>query len=179
MSIRVDPIPAEDKTFVRLLVCHDCRSIDQVPDYSGPAEHDYYLKYRCDQHNTNGHPHRGILIKVEDRDAVIDATIDEVEEAVRQHMPGTGEGLGQVMYDLRDNYMAEAMSCWKQHNRTTNCDEYRSDRKRLWIDTKAERKEEGLSTNKRDRPNIWLCDHCPVHSEVTKRKRKAAGQYDS
>ena len=179
MSVRVDPIEGPAKVYVRLLICHECRSVDQIPDYSGPVEYDHYLEYRARQHETNGRRHKGILVKVEDSREIINATIDELEEAVRQHTPGAGEGFGQALYDLRDNFQAEAMLCWKRHNRRENCEDYRHDNKRLWIDTKAERKEEGLSVRRDDRPNVWLCDHCPVHSVVTQRQRKAAGQYDS
>lgn len=174
----VEPIESAPKTFVRLLVCHDCRSVDKVPDYDGPPEYDHYLEYRVQQHRTNGHPHKGILVKAEDKPDIINATVDEIEEAVRKQQPGAGEGLGEKLYDLRQDFGAEALKCWREHSRTRNCDDYRSDKKRLWLDTKAERKEEGMSLALRDRPNIWLCDHCPVHSLVEQRQRKAKGLYD-
>lgn len=162
--------------YARLLFCHTCKSVDQLPDYSGPAEHDYYLKHRAGQHQfPDGTPHRGLLGRVENKPEYINAAIDEMENTVNA---GEGAGLGQVYYDLRDNYQAEAMTCWKRHGRTENCDEYRSDRMRLWIDTKAERRAEGLSVSREDRPSIWLCDHCPVHSVVSQRKNKAKGLYD-
>lgn len=178
MSVSVEPIVGPEKKYVRLLVCHECRSVDQVPDYSGPSQYDHYLEYRASQHETNGRRHKGILVKVEDNHEVINATIDEIEDAVRQSMPGAGQGLGQVMYDLRDNFQAEAMLCWKRHNRRENCEDYRADKMRLWLDTKAERKEEGLSVRRDDRPNVWLCDHCPVQSIVSQRQRAAKGLYD-
>jgi hypothetical protein len=162
-------------SYVRLLFCHTCRSVDSLPDYSGPAEYDHYLNYRTQQHQSEGHPHRGLMCRVQDDIDVINATIDELEETVKAALPGTGPGLGQVMYDLRDNFQAEAMQCWKRHGRTTDCDEYRSDAKRLWLDTKADRRAENMPTNKDDRPNVWLCDHCPMHSIVEQKKNKAKG----
>ena len=162
--------------FIRLLFCHTCRSVDQLPDYEGPAEYDYYLNYRVAQHQyAVGRPHRGLLGRVEDDPKFINAAIDELESTVNR---GQGSGLGQHLYDLRDNFGAEAMQCWKRHSRTQDCDDYRTDPKRLWIDTKAERKAEGMSTNRNERPNIWLCDHCPVHSIVQQKQRKAAGLYN-
>lgn len=163
-------------TFVRLLFCHTCKSVDQLPDYSGPADHDYYLQHRVAQHRTpSGQPHRGVLSRCKDDAEVIRAAVEEMEHTVS---PGGGVGLGQAMYDLRDNYNEQAMACWKKHNRTQNCDDYKSDKMRLWIDTKAERKDLGWSTNREDRPNIWLCDHCPYKSLVQQRKNKAEGLYD-
>lgn len=161
---------------VRLLFCHTCHSVDELPDYEGPAEYDHYLAHRVSQHQfESGQPHRGVLGRVKDDPEYIEAAIAEMENTVS---PGSGEGLGRVMYDLRDNYQAEAMQCWKRHGRTQNCDEYRADSKRLWADTKAERRAEHLSLNKNERPNIWLCDHCPVHSLVQQRQRKAKGLYN-
>lgn len=148
-------------------------SVDQIPDFSGPVEYDHLLKYRVDQHQfAEGYPHRGLLARCEDKKEVIRAAMDEMANTVE---PGKGSGLGQQMYDLRDNYQVEAMQCWKRHSRTTDCADYRSDPKRLWIDTRAERKAEGLSVNRDERPNIWLCDHCPVHSLVQQKKNIAAG----
>ena len=163
--------------FVRLLFCHTCQSVDEIPDFDGPAQYDHLLEFRTRQHAfADGRPHRGILGRAENKRSAISAAIDQMANMV---VPGSGTGLGQQMYDLRDNYRAEAMQCWKAHNRTSDCDEYRSDPKRLWIDTRAERKAEGLTTNRDERPNVWLCDHCPVHSVVQQRQRKAAGLYDT
>jgi len=148
-------------------------SCDQVPDFSGPADYDYLLQFRVDQHQfVDGTPHRGLLARCEDKPTVIQAAMDQMAATVR---PGQGTGLGQQLYDLRDNYQAEAMGCWKRHGRTSDCADYRSEPKRLWIDTRAERKAEGLSVKRDERPNIWLCDHCPVHSLVMQKKRIAAG----
>ena len=156
---------------VRLLFCHTCRSVDEVPDYQGPVEHDYYLQHKVSQHQfESGNPHRGVLGRVENTPESINAAIDEMETMVQ---PGTGVGMGQVMYDLRDNYREEAFRCWKSHNRTKDCGDYMSDRMRLWADTKADRKSEGLSTNREERPNIWLCEHCPVHSLVEQARNEA------
>lgn len=162
--------------FVRLLFCHTCRTVEEVPDYQGPAEYDYYLKHRTDPHQfESGKPHRGLLGRVENEPKYIEAAIAEMENTVA---PGSGDGLGQQLYDLKDNYKIEAMGCWKAHSRTTDCADYRSDAKRLWFDNKADRKAEGLSVKRDDRPSIWLCDHCPVHSLVQQRQRKSAGLYD-
>lgn len=161
---------------IRLVFCHTCHSVQEIPDYEGDIDHDYYLRLVTDAHQfADGRPHRGLMAKCEDDPAKINAAIDELENTVN---PGQGVGLGQQLYDLKDNYKIEAMQCWKRHNRTRDCDDYRSDAKRLWLDDRAERRAEGMTLNKEERPNIWLCDHCVVHSLVQQRQRDAAGLYD-
>jgi hypothetical protein len=162
-----------DSGAVRLLFCHDCRSVDQVPDFDGPPEYDHYLEYRVQQHRfPNGEPHRGILGRCDNNETAIQAAIDQMASNVTA---GEGVGLGQPMYDLRDNYKTEAMQCWKKHNRTADCGDYRSDGKRLYADTKADRRAEHMPTSLNERPNAWLCDFCVVHSLVQQKQRKAKG----
>lgn len=162
-----------DSGAVRLLFCHDCRSVDKVPDFDGPPEYDHYLEYRVQQHRfPDGTPHRGIMGRCDDNDTAVEAAITQMANQVN---PGEGEGLGSNLYDLRDDYKAGAMECWKQHNRTSNCGDYRSDRKRLYADTKADRRAEHMPLNKEERPNAWLCDFCVVHSLVQQKQRKARG----
>ena len=160
---------------VRLVFCHTCSSVNQIPDYKGPPEYDHYLRYITDQHQTEGHPHRGAMARCKDTPDMINAAIDEMENNVNEVRAGAGAGLGQAMYDLRDNNNVEAMQCWKRHSRTRDCADYRSEPKRLWIDTKADRRDAGMSTRREDRPNIWLCDHCPVHSIIQQKQNQAAG----
>lgn len=163
----------DNAEYVRLLFCHTCKSCDEVPDFTGPPQHDFYLEYRVRQHRfSDGRPHHGLLGRVENTRASISAAIDHMSDTVT---PGAGSGLGQPLYDLRDNYKTEAMQCWKQHNRTSDCGDYRSDKMRLWADTKADRKAEGLATNRNERPNAWVCDFCVVHSLVQQKQRQAKG----
>jgi hypothetical protein len=156
--------------------CHTCRTVEEVPDYQGPHQYDHYLEHRRAPHQfESGSPHRGVLARVENKPEYIDAAIKEMENAVA---PGSGSGLGAPLYELRETYKEGAFECWKRHNRTLDCGDYRSDKMRLFADTRVERKAEGMSTNKDDRANIWLCDHCPVHSHVVQLQRKQAGMYD-
>jgi hypothetical protein len=158
---------------VRLLFCHECKSCDEIPDYTGPPQNDYYLEHRVQQHQfADGRPHHGVLGRVKNSKSEISAAMDHMAEAVR---PGAGSGLGEPLYDLRDNYKTEAMQCWKAHNRTRDCGDYRSDKMRLWADTKAARKAEHMPTNRAERPNAWVCDFCPVHSVVQQKQRQARG----
>ena len=163
----------DEAAYVRLLFCHTCQSVDEVPDFSGPPEYDFYLEYRVQQHQfPDGRPHRGVLGRAKNTPSEITAAMDHMAEMTQ---PGSGSGLGEPLYDLRDNYKTEAMKCWKQHNRTSDCGDYRSDKMRLWADTRADRKAEGLATNRNERPNAWVCDFCVVHSIVQQKQRQAKG----
>jgi hypothetical protein len=68
------------------------------------------------------------------------------------------------------------MKCWRfAHGRTSNCDDYMSDKMKILADSRAERKDLGLDP--KTRASIKLCQFCPYHSVVMQRKRKAAGLY--
>jgi len=166
---------------VRILICHTDGAVMELPDYAGPPEHDDTLNYRISQHRFgDGTAHVGNLAKVKKSDwekkTYRDAILDEVAKATRP--PGEGAGFGQTFYDVKANFQQDALDCWKKFNRPTDpsyCD-YRKDNKRLYPDTKGDRKELGLDP--KDRPNTFLCDFCPVQSIVMQKQRKAAGQYD-
>lgn len=163
----------EDK--VRILVCHTDGAVYELPWYSGPPEHDDTLNYRLAGHEN----HIGNLFTVRASDwnkqSYRDAIIKEI--ATKVGAPGSGAGMGSEFYDLKSNFQQDAITCWKGFNRTTDpghCD-YRKDNKRLYPDTKADRKEAGMP---KERPNTFLCDFCPVHSLVQQQQRKKAGLYD-
>jgi hypothetical protein len=161
---------------IRLLICTHCGSVQEMPDYDGPWNHDEWLTRLIKDHQGPNHPptqqtvHIG-RVDTEDwndpakRKGVLDKLPEEVG------MPGSGEGLGQTYYDTKSTFTEDAFNCWaREHNRTINCGDYKSDRKRLLPDTKGERRELGLSI--KDRPNTFLCDFCPYHSIVMQRARK-------
>lgn len=165
---------------IRLLICQTCGTIEELPDYDGPPEHDEWLKRFSGVHKTDGgEAHIGNLFKVATSDWSNQKYRDEIrnEIAKRASLPGKGAGLGTSFYDLKSTFLEDAMSCWRGFRRPTDpghCD-YRKDNKRLLPDTKAERKDLGLSP--KDRPNTFLCDFCPVQSIVAQKKREEAGLY--
>jgi len=160
---------------IRVLVCHTDGAVYELPDYEGPADRDDTLNYRLAGHEN----HIGNLFRY-DADKWVksnyrEAILDEIAKQVR---PGEGTGLGQTFYDLKSNFQQDAIDCWKSYGKTTNpghC-EYMQDSKRLYPDTKGDRKDLGLDPN--DRPNTFLCQFCPVHSLVMQKKRKQAGLYN-
>jgi hypothetical protein len=171
---------------LRLLLCKTCGSIEPLPWYEGPAEYDDTLIYRTSQHKfasgdahempvINGTP-AGIATVAES--TWEDATLQrKVIEQINAAVNGGDTGLGSRMYNLRSTFKDDALACWKKHNRTTNCGDYRSDRMRLVPDTRGERKELGLEVKASRRPSTSLCVFCPYHSVVMQRARKEQGFY--
>jgi len=167
-------VPADK---LRLLICHDCESIEELPPYEGPTGNDDTLNYRVGQHRfPNGEEHIGVLATVP---AANWEKPDQRHEIIRRiteaKKPGDSEGLGSPYYNVKATFQEDAMTCWKKHNRTQNCDEWRGDHKRLYPDTLSDRKEAGITTR---RPNTWLCDFCPVTSIYSQRRNEARGDYD-
>jgi hypothetical protein len=172
---------------VRLLICHDCHTVDVLPWYDGPPEYDDTLTYRLADHqgpmeriNGRYEPawyHRGVIATVNEKSWEDPGKqIQIIDELSKAHAGGE-VGLGSAVYHARSNFKEDAMACWRAHNRTTNCGDYKSDAKRLVPDTRGDRKELGLETKSRSRPGTYLCVFCPYHSVVMSRARKEQGFY--
>lgn len=163
---------------VRLLICAACKSIEELPFYEGPQEHDDTGNYKISFHRFGSgayHPYTvGDVVEKEWKDPQIRAAI---LRKITEQVAGIGEtGLGAEFYDVKSNFQQDAMACWKRHGKRTNCEDYKTDRMRLLPDTRAERKAEGIDP--RTRPNTFLCQFCPVNSVVVTRQREARGDYD-
>jgi hypothetical protein len=153
---------------VRLLICRDCKTIEPLPDYSGDVEHDYLLDYLVKQHRTNEVEHIGMLARVASSDWNNPAAQAEISKRLVKDFGGE-TGLGSDFYNTRDTLREDAMSCWGQHLRTPDCNDYKSDAKRLTPGTAQARKEAGMPAF-RTKDDRYLCEFCPVHSMVeTKR----------
>jgi hypothetical protein len=164
-----------DDTKVRLLICGVCKSIEELPWFEGPQEYDDTGNFRLGQHrfaSGNLHPFTvGDVLKREwDNPTIQRAIVTGITEQVEGLKEG---GLGDEFYDVRSTFFEDAMACWKRHNRTTNCTDYKTDRMRLLPDTRAERKELGLEV--KNRPSTHLCDFCPYKSVVQKKYVKDKG----
>lgn len=150
---------------IRLLACQQCCTIEELPDFEGPAEHDHLLNNLVERHQTNGVKHIGGLFKIP-ADKWADSNVQrDVGKQIADKMSGGETGLGSSFYDLKNTFQADAMQCWKQHQRNPACSDYRSDSKRLTPGTKAERKAAGLPEY-RSNKDVYLCDFCPVQSLV-------------
>jgi hypothetical protein len=161
---------------VRLLICADCKSIEELPAYDGPQEHDDTGNYRMAQHRYGSdgpyHPTTvGDVAKKDwDKPTVREAIVQKITTSL-----GGDEGLGREYYDVKSNFQQDAIGCWKRHNRTTDCGDYMSEPKRLDPGTRRDRIEAGITPR---RPSTFLCQFCPVQSVKMQLRRAAKGAYD-
>src|ERR1700689_5512596 len=141
MKVDTEPKPGP---YVRLLVCEDCHTIEEVPDFAGPPQHDQLLSYKVAQHqfdNTGRHGHKMDLGRVTEQDWTNHK--GELIERIQNEHGHSNAGLGEEFYDLKSTFKEDAFKCWAvDHNRTEDCGDYRSDSKALLADTRAERKAE-------------------------------------
>ena len=130
---------------LRLLICHTCHSIQELPWYEGNPERDDTLNFRVAEHRfPDGNEHFGVLATVPEsnwgKDEQRREIVAKIEEAAG--VPGSGAGMGETFYDVKANFEIDALKCWGEHNRTHDCADYHSDKKRLYPDTRADRKAE-------------------------------------
>lgn len=170
-----------DDARIRLLLCYVCDTIEPLPWFDGPIEHDETLQARLTKHRTpEGFPHVGNLATVSETSWNTPERRERIVEELEAVRNGGEAGLGTVFYDTRNTFEEDAMDCWRRlHGRTENCEDYKSDKMRLLPDTREERKDLGLSIKQKDRPGqgTHLCMFCPYHSVVMQRARKAQGLY--
>ena len=162
---------------IRLLICNSCNSIQPLPMYQGPADRDDTLNARLAEHRfPDGNEHFGALATVSEK------SWDDPEkrkgilaEMANARGAGQGEGFGQEFYDVKSTFKEDAYYCWaREHNRTTDCGDYKSGKKRLLADTRADRRELGL--DQKSRASTFLCDFCVYKSGVVQKKAmKKAG----
>lgn len=160
---------------IRLLRDDDTLTLEEIPWFDGPPEYDTALQVALERHRfPNGEPHRGRLIVVEkrawDMPNLRKALIDQIWE-------GRSKGLAEFdssFYEVKDQFKEDAMTCFRQHGSPKEgCPDFRTEGKRLLPDTKADRKEAGLSS--RGMPVIHLCDFCPVRQYYARKYNEEKG----
>ena len=174
---------------IRLLACSDCKTVEELDDYTGPREradeYDVILNIALEKHRdgVEQRPHIGQLFDVPKQDWDNPNAREQILQQVSAKMNGGETGLGSEAYALRDTFREDAFTCWQQHNRNPACSDYKSPSKRLVPQTSAERREIGAApASQYDATNPaltrFLCEYCPVHSMVVTARRKKAGMYD-
>lgn len=173
--------------YLLLLVCYQCKSIEEIPyvksgKYLGDGKYDQsdnpFLPLVVEPHEKGGHLGRLIDIPTVawvGRPDIRKATIEKIKE---QMLKGGSSGLDVFgdFYNVKDNYSADAMSCYALHNRPKGqCPDYKSDRKAIQPNTTDERKELGLGKSK---VKIYLCDFCPVKMYNQKKAFTERGLYE-
>lgn len=157
---------------VRLLVCHACESVQEIPwcgedpqcNHPGCVEP---LEFRVAEHTfADGRAHAPANLAAIDK-AVWDkfsTKQDVLLQLKRIVNPGAGAGLGESLYDVKSNFEMDAMACWKQHKRTQDCGDWKKESKRLDPDTNSARKDLGMPRLRQTKPTTFLCDYCPMRS---------------
>ena len=162
---------------ILVLACMTCKTLEEIPsDDRFPINqqgNNPFLQLAVEKHQ-RPEPHLGQLMDV---DFVVWKSKSGRAEIQKQLFQGS-EGLGQDVYDAKDNYSTDAMACFEKHLRPKGqCPDYKSGAKLIKIDVmKSERKDAGLSTDKL--PSFYLCDFCPVKTYNMERYNKEKGLYN-
>lgn len=170
---QVRDMPADDK-YIRALFCFDCRIVDELPPYDGPAEYDYLLMDIIERKHTTdgGTPHVGTLARI----PVLYWIVPNVKKEIISQVfdKGTGKGLSAFdadFYDTRNQFYDDAMSCYQLHRRPAEgCPDYKSEKKRVMPKTAQDRKDAGLKAiDPGTAPQVFICDFCPAKAHYQKK----------
>lgn len=168
------PSETEVRAKIRLLHCHECGTIEELPDFDGPPEYDSVLEYVAGRHETNGYRHVGKLYDVEERVWELKNLRNALIEQIRGRLSSGLAAFDSSFYDTRDTLRADALSCYSAHLRPKEgCSDWRTQRKMLLPPTRQDRKEVGLSME--GAPKRWLCDFCPVRAHYERKNNEALG----
>ena len=147
-----------DIPHMRILVCRSCTTVDEIPDWEGRVEDDPYLQVVVDKH---GPSHEGQLFRL----PIGLWLMEDAKKHIIEQVRGGSKCLAAFdpeYYNTRSTFMEDAQKCYQLHLRPKGqCPEFRSERKQLLPNTKAERKEAGLPLTPTG-PKAYLCDFCPV-----------------
>lgn len=166
---------------MRLLRCETCHTIEQLPDPPKGVNpnnihegEDPLLDEMVARHTDHGVPHIGSLVQIGEAEWANESVRKQVLERL-----GIGaEGLGAEIYDLKDTFHDDALKCFAEHNRPERCIDWKADSKKLGRPTR-----EGQRFQKEffKAPAVFLCDFCPVATQVAVRQREQTGrsEYDN
>jgi hypothetical protein len=162
----------------RLLVCRECRTIDELPLYDGPKELeardpilDNVVRRHVQKHGDLSTEAAALLVAPED---VCNCAKCRGQATFWQgHRDDVLKGLGERWtgfhpehYATFDTYREDALRCYSLHRRPkgTDCIDYQVDNRRLTPEAWKGRE-------------VFLCDFCPVNSAVETAKRHRLGLY--
>jgi hypothetical protein len=152
----------------RLLICRDCRSIEELPDYDGPPEYDVLLDNLVEAHvYPNGEKHFGNMATTPDAEWAD----PYMREQIVKQIASKTTGMESEFYATKNTYVEDALKCYQRHRRPQEegCNDYRDSKKRIGNPSKM-----GWEVG----PKVYLCDFCPYHSYyVMTEKRHQAGLY--
>ena len=165
---------------LRILYCYVCDSIEELPPFFGRPENDHLLAVSLEKHVfPSGEEHKGRLYVFPEA-YWNGQTKKDIIDQIRGRAGAKGlASADPTYYDTKNTFMEDALTCFSRHGRPEDgCSDYQSPAKRLLPKTAEERKELGLPSPKdAPGPRSYLCNFCPVHSQVTTRKRALLGMY--
>lgn len=155
---------------LRLLICHTCHSIEELPNYTGPPEHDVLLEHLLQAHQfPNGLEHIGKLADVAREDWENNVKRQAIVEQIKAAAGQTTTGFESEFYATKNTYQADALRCYSDHHRPKEgCIDYCDSDKRLGNPSRA-----GWEGG----PRVFLCNFCPVQSYIDMRERHLGGAY--
>lgn len=157
---------------LRLFYCKICHQLIEVPWLRDPREAlahpdapDPYLDPIVEQH-MHGRPEIAEHASVMDVPVVLWNNPQERDRITQQIYAELSPGLDAIApgyYDVKNQYSADALRCYVQHNQPKDgsCSDWHAKRKQIVPDTKAERKDLGLSAVP-DGPKQYICSFCPI-----------------
>lgn len=179
----------------RLLVCRECKTIEELPLYSGPKELeaqdpvlDRVVQRHHQLHGDMRSDAAALLVASEDPCNCDEKTVFDVHgrrqpNPLRIHgrhtfweghrddvLKGLAErwtGFNPEFYATKDTYKEDAMRCYNLHRRPqgADCIDWHDDGRRVTPHDWKGR-------------NVYLCDFCPVASAVTTAQRNLLHMYD-
>jgi hypothetical protein len=154
---------------IRVLVCRNCKTIEELPDYDGDPATDTLLNILVSQHQKPVE-HVGLLLKFSLKYWAVPKIQDEIVKQIR----GGSEGLDAFQtnfYATKNQFAEDAMSCFSDHLRPKGqCPDYKSDKKLLKPNTDLEKAG-------KTGPKVYLCDFCPVKSYNMQKSNAEKGLY--
>jgi hypothetical protein len=182
---------------MRLLICHTCKTIEEVPDYDGPLEYadvpapdgtlmkaqvppvgaDHLLEHISEPHRRQ--EHIGQLVGVDEENWRDTQTRVEILKQIKDQLAGGSTGLHPEAYALKDTFKEDALKCYSKHGRPKDgCVDWHDRSKVLGNSLLTD--EERTAARKRgltSRKKRFLCDFCPVASQVQQKIFDKGGLY--
>lgn len=154
-----------NEPMLRLLLCMTCKSIEELPDYQGDAEHDVTLAHLVGRHRfADDREHEGgALLRVEQRHWSAKTTREAIVRQIRQGSMGLNE-IDADYYATTDTFKEDALRCFSAHRRPEDgCIDWETPERRIGTEKSNQR--------------VYLCHWCPVSSHYVDRKKQNAGEW--
>ena len=171
---------------MRLLHCNVCKTVEEIPDYTGSEDVDPLVEKVVMEHNRRdpmGHGGKDLKV-LPMRLAVVDdleyaMSRDEVMKRLLEE--GKKAGFDPWVGEAMNTFSEDALKCYSQHRRPDYaagkpCIDYMSAAKRIGRPT-AEGQQIIKDQPKLGKTDPHLCDWCPYHSTVITEIRARKGMY--